>query len=517
MMKGTRTLTLPPVDNGPQEAFLRLFHRSPDGNVALATTNPTTGTWQELGAWDVTQPLLPTVLEMLAVNGRFSLNASFAAFGKRPRGTRQRWIPIQRTKRPPEEVADLRRMGVEEEFVELTHWDTHHPKTGLRYASHKTETLRWLTCVHTDIDCYKKGLTVGKALGAIVDMQDREELPPASLFCRSGRGLWAFWLLVDPENPEEGERSVFGVRHTPTTPARATWKARQTFAKVAGEIGRRLKPLGADLPAMDMVRSAPVHGSLKHGPGAPPELVKYWLQGAYDGSPYVYTLADLAQMLSCELKTAEHPVVAQALSDSVSRQERRSVAGRRGHRKRWQHALTDFEMLLRLRGEGFNEGIRHKGAFYYALLLRKSGMDQDDALDRVAKFGRCCRPPLDQDEIKAAIRQGYKPRAGVHVSHAKLRDDLDISDRELTYLPHFSGQGRAKPLAPTKQEQASRREALRRLVETHGQIPVRDLAALQGRDGFTMNVATCWRDLKALGYQPKGKPGRPKTRKLFQD
>lgn len=501
---------VPPAEDGPQESFLRLFHRSPDGFVSLARTDPRTGTWQELGAVDLSQPILPAVFDALAVNGRFSLNSAWRAGGGRPTGrTKKKWVPVDANEYP--EYAG----GTEQKDVPI--YATHHPKTKLPYARHTAEQLRWLTCVHTDIDCYQANLSVGEALGAIVDMQDRGEIPPASMFCRSGRGLWLFWFLVDVENPEHGDRVVYGVRHRPDTPARATWKAKHTYAAVAHQLGVRLKALGADLPALDTARHAPIHGTMKRAHGQQPTRVEYWWQGQYDGRPFLYTLPELAQMLGCELKTSEHPVVAEALMDSVARQERRSVAGRRGHRQRYRYLLADLELLLCLRGGGFDQGHRNIGAFYYALALRKSGVDQAVAEKRLAQVGPRCRPPLTKREVGSALTNGYRPRAGVHLSHARIKDDLAITDREASHLRYVPGLKPPRPTAPAKVATAARQASLRRLIETHGVLPLRELADLQAEAGFTANVSTTWRDLKALGHQPQGRPGRPRSGKLFQD
>jgi hypothetical protein len=47
-----------------------------------------------------------------------------------------------------------------------------------------------------DIDFYKLGLSLGQAVGSILDAQEQGVVPPASLLMSSGRGVWAFWLLV---------------------------------------------------------------------------------------------------------------------------------------------------------------------------------------------------------------------------------------------------------------------------------------------------------------------------------
>ena len=126
-----------------------------------------------------------------------------------------------------------------------------------------SNALRWLNVCHVDIDCYKVGLSVGDALGAIVNLQDAGILPAATMFARSGRGLWVFWYLVDEGNPVSGTRTLYNAEHGPSTPQRAHGRAIALYARVQWALADRLAHLGADIGALDGCRFAPVPGTLK--------------------------------------------------------------------------------------------------------------------------------------------------------------------------------------------------------------------------------------------------------------
>jgi len=51
--------------------------------------------------------------------------------------------------------------------------------------------------MYVDIDHYRLGIESGTMAGHLFNMQDRGEIPPMTGIIRSGRGMWALWLLVD--------------------------------------------------------------------------------------------------------------------------------------------------------------------------------------------------------------------------------------------------------------------------------------------------------------------------------
>ena len=58
-----------------------------------------------------------------------------------------------------------------------------------------TRTLRYLNACYLDLDSYE--LTPGHALGRLTQAAAEGIIPSPSVFGLSGRGVWAYWILVD--------------------------------------------------------------------------------------------------------------------------------------------------------------------------------------------------------------------------------------------------------------------------------------------------------------------------------
>jgi len=477
--------------DGPDDAIIHAIHRGPSGSGYIPLAVKDDGReWRELGAMQIGQPFLPGLLAALAHNGYFGLNSSFTT-GRRFT-TQERWTPIPGMS-PAEELKP----------VVMRKPNPH----GLPWAQHETKTLRWLNVAYADLDCYKLGLDVGQALGAIVSLQDRGEIPPATLFARSGRGLWAFWFLLDTRNPKSGTEVVYGQPHDSATPQRASTRAVALYARVQRAIVNKLAHLGADLGASDSPRFAPMPGTLKTT-GA--DRVLYWAQATAHGIP-AYTLNALAEQLGLELRAREHPVIESALTlpdaDAGTKDATKAAAGRKGWRKRWLYALADLEILLRLRGGTFNAPhvSRNRAAFYYALTLTKSGMTPHDVDGRVSDLG--ARSGLEPHAITAALRQARKRGEGKHLSSARVQLELHVTDTERTYL-----RSRTAPAATHHDADISaRRDAiLATIADNGGRVPsVRQMTQHLQAHGVRGSHGTIHNDYKALGLKLVGRAGRP--------
>lgn len=489
------------AQTGPTLSPVLAMHRGPDGFVPFGAKP--NGEWTELGAMDLSQPWLPELVTHLQADAYFGLNSSFRT-GVRPTvQTRHAWRPI-----PNQPGA--------EEYVPESHTTLRrtNPTTGLPYASHTSRNMRWLNVCHVDVDCYKAGLTVGDALGAIVNLQDAGQLPTATAFARSGRGLWVFWFLVDAKNPQSGEEEIYGARHRPDTPQRASTRAVALYARVQRALADTLAHLGADLGALDAARFAPVPGTLKT---AVQRRADYWLQVDAQRRAFAYRLDDLAHALGIETIPASkaHPALVAALPDTdTPKNATLQDAGRRGWLVRWRHALADFHVLLNLRGGGFTKGIRNRGAFFYALLLRRGGMDWHDVERHVRVYGLNCTPQLGADEVKNALRQARRPKERTgFLTYDRMVRELLVTDVEASYFSFLRPQ--AKALAPKFRTVEARRAAIVRLVAQLGAVPSpRAMVPLLDGLGFTENHTTVWRDYNELGFTNKrkhDKGGRPPT------
>lgn len=490
----------------PAPDIVRDVHRGPDGYVALARKVDGVE-WESLGALPVNEPWLPGFLEFVSQDGYFSLNSSFRPARKHERpetARRDTWVPI------PGQPGGKQLVSVP------VHGQT---PTGLPHALHRNNTIRWLNVAHVDLDCYNVGLSVGDTLGQLVTLQDEGAIPPASGFARSGGGVWAFWLLVDTMNPDEGELPVFGALHRPDTPQRATKRAMALYAKVQHALASRLASLGADLGAADAARFAPFPGTRKtlHGQ----EVVTWWWQATQSGHGYAYTLDQLARALGVALKATAHPVIAAALPHrDRPKNEALSRAGRRGWLARWRAPLGDFRILMNLRGGGFAKGVRNKGAYYYALLMLRSGMAIPDAGQHVAEFAAACQPQLSEQEQKQAMRQALRdrPQGTGFVSYRRLFNELGVTLKEASYLEHIrpdAADAAEAPVTPTRTPKAERQRVIVELLDGLDHVPATRTMSqyLEGR-GVVANWTTISRDYQELGLlAARAKGGRPA--KLF--
>jgi hypothetical protein len=347
------------------------------------------------------------------------------------------------------------------------------------------------------LDCYRVGISPSDALEAIVGMQAAGELPPASAFVHSGRGLWALWLLRDIHNPEHGTVELFGVTHVQDTPQRASPRAIALYAKVQRALAEKLRSLGADLGAVDGSRFAPVPGTLKTGPG---RRVVYSSQADHDGQPFLYNLVELATALGIPLSPpSEQPrVIREALPVEPARHSALSEGGRKGWLARWQRALGDFEILLTLRGGGFAEGVRNRGAFYYACFLTYAGMKSSDVTDRVRAYGAKCRPALSSAEIRGALKAAKRPKdkhTG-YVRNTTWRTELGVTAVEASYL--MTAQ-EPEP-SPREQRRQARRGQILAVVEELGFVPsTRSMANRLSTSDHSVGHVTVQRDYHALG------------------
>ena len=293
------------------------------------------GEMVQLGAMPVGQPWLPGLAPLLTVDAFFSINTSYRTAFVQTR-VRKRWVPA---------VIEGQRVEV---LKEIPVYERKNQATGLYHACYDAKSLRWLNACYVDLDCYGFHMDAEAAIAEVLRRQEQKRIPPATMFGRSGRGLWLFWLLIDDLNPSTGVKHVFGVNHTCDTPARASAKATRRFHHVQGELINRLRDLGADPIRRTAVSYTRVPGSQHSKSG---HIVEYWAQGS-DGHGFYYTLPQLLDILDLNDPCQdEHPILEDAHADKdVSRQEQ----GRRGWFARWRNLVRDLDNLIAMRGGGFD-------------------------------------------------------------------------------------------------------------------------------------------------------------------
>lgn len=346
-----------------------------------------------------------------------------------------------------------------------------------------------LTACFADLDCYNVNLTAGQALGRVIDMQDAGTLPAVTLFCRSGRGLWAFWLLRD-----ERDRTS-PVRYKPTADdpinpwAMALWDATQL------ELFRRLADVGAD-PSRDASKMTRYPDSVNTKSGA---QVRYMVQLDEHENIYTYGLRELADRLGVNASPPPRVRTRRPRRDKPT--DEVSKVKRRGWQARAQRNLDNFRALTLLRG-GFTKGARDQALLVYGVFLHCAGWRGEDLVAEARDFNRReCRPPLADHEVRAATK---KPGKYARMGYDEIAARLKVSHEEAARLDRWPAYDGTKPVRPGDEERrdakaAGRRQAILDLTQGGSTIPtLRALQAQLADIGISATLDTLKRDLAAL-------------------
>lgn len=311
----------------------------------------------------------------------------------------------------------------------------------LRAAKWGSTELRWLTACYVDFDFYKRGMTIGQALGVLVDAQEQGTIPPASLITNSGRGMWAFWML---RNDDDASGPIDG-------PARAWAENVACYKRIERQLTRMFESIEPDHGARDAARITRIPGSLNRMAQA---RVGYWFQLSPSGTPFVYTLNELAALLSvapCKLPKGMRGVLNPAMQ----------ARARSGYQALWAQRLAKLVKLFAHRGR-VHEGCRNRAALLLAVCMHKCRIETDEIIDTVGKFGlHQCEPPLTVDEIRTVIADRKKFAQFADVT---IADWLKITreESELIGWPH-AGSGSAQTDAATR-TRADARQARREII-----------------------------------------------------
>jgi hypothetical protein len=401
-------------------------------------------------------------------------------------------------------------------------------KTGLPGVLRKEKHLRFLNACYVDLD-------IGRAHGSdaqrksqniaaaeLLDLMEAGALPQCSLFARSGRGAYVFWLLRDDADP--------------TSPPRY-WPERLTlYKKVNKAICKRLEQLAADERAFDGARVLRVPGTAHGTTGA---KAVYSVQ--YDGSGrlFTYTLSELARLFGVREMDVSLPERARLLAseelvevDEAARSfgslnepetaPARSVPARRNglralHAKRAQ----DLVCLEQSRG-GWKKGHRKVCLSFYGHFLRGVGLNPREVLDAVNSMARNCDPPYPSDTSDTPLAQICREVfSGPYKKHttANLVKWLAIEGHEAralelhTLLPLDVANERRPPRGGQQaQQKAARLELIADYILRFGMPSIRTLkVALEAR-GVVVGRGTVSRDLEELGFKghaSRKSSGRP--------
>lgn len=376
-------------------------------------------------------------------------------------------------------------------------------------AHRRKDNLRWLTCCFADIDCHNLGVTVGEALGSIVDAQDRGDIPPASMLTRSGRGLWAFWLLKDARKEKALQRAM---------PERV-----REWANIQHVIGARMAGIGADAMARDSVRITRIAGSVN---SKSETRVGYWLQAGEDGKPFVYTIDGLNSFFGMDT-TPKAPRV-----DSAAKKF--SDRGRKGQRGRWLKSRADFNTLWAIR-ETWAEGTRNNAAFVYATILGYLGVSEDEIWAELLRLYAAFEQParssgghrFTERDLKTAVQGVGRPKMGHGpVRNQTIADWLQITLEESELLevwPAATCHSQKPPPADLAEMSPAEKGRLRRFLLLHfidsekkkgRRLPTLEtIADHLDREGIPTSAMTVANDLGRMGISNPRRHGRRKPKR----
>jgi hypothetical protein len=446
----------------PDATIPRLLHREHDGLVPLARKER--GNWHELGSISPAQ--LSGLFADEFVADAVSVDSYFGLHGMyRPTRTR---TPHQ------------------------------HMLPGCVPSRRGVDAVRWLTCFHVDLDCYRHKLDSHGAIAAVSRLVDAGLLPSPSIYTLS-RGCWAIWRLHDQEKTNEPLRAYGG-------------NVVRRWAAVQDALHAICSGIGSDPAAKNAATVTRIPGSVNSKNG---ERVGYMIPASIRGKLYSYSLDDMESLLSNQLRRRMVTVPVETRIPD----ERRKALGKKGSVSRWNHMLSSLETLRNMRG-GWREGTRHSALFYVAVACTNLGMPEEQTLSVMEQHLSGMAESRDEQVTTRTARQTIRSvqkgqdnrgrRIG-HVRNQTIADALLVTPDEASALsvgrrepfPAALAHGGAVPRLTKSEESARRRQAVERVVcqlksqgvTVTGSV-VRGLLADEGVDAC---LATVLKDLERLG------------------
>lgn len=397
--------------------------------------------------------------------------------------------------------------------------------TGLPEVWRSENCLRYLTALYCDVDSGRGDsdepggkLDWRQAQHKLERLADAGKILQPSIMARSGRGLYALWLLCAEDDPSELQKA---------------WRERIVLYKKlnAGLVERlRRNQLPADKNALDAARVLRVPGSVHT---VAHRTVKYVIQLDAAGRGFVYRMSEVAAFLGISAPGGELPEGVRTLAKPVQYRKTQipgSAPGRKeGCRK--MHALRASDMLVlqAWRGGFLKRGSKHPDGStspgrrflltLYAGFLRGSGATRSEILDAAVSMAANCRPryPSDSDDVtcETIIADAFLKRrrwtneklCAIFGVTADMADALELQ----TIRPISM-----RDTKPLRANVIGERLAfVRQYVERNGVPDCRRLARVLYANGFSKsatNQNTANQILNELGYvtQQRRQAGRPR-------
>ena len=406
-------------------------------------------------------------------------------------GTEGGWVRVRELQQLDTWIPELR-----EHFLETLGRDAYisinsgwRPKGWLTSTNLRRINTTWVDCDCEDLDYFEAVALLSSAQGSGL-------IPPLSVIQRSGRGVWAFWLLR-------------GAEDDPNLPPEAFARNRELATRINGVLAERLAryfpTLAPDAGARHMTSHHRVAGSINSRTGLP---VEFTVNLDQSNHPPRYTLEELQTFL--DLPDRLQPPSLRPAGSTTTRQPKK----RAGFQARHEHPLAELQ-LLRARRRGFEKGHRRKACQFLASLALGAGWDRKEVERDVVALATECDPRLPRAEALQQVRSAaQRPR---HPANRTIAKELDVSAEEVESLglrkirPDFES-----PQKRTGQQTAQREARQSFLVDLAGKhgspLPFTfdQLQKLLGDAGHSDGRGTVQRDLQQLKLRTanaKSSPG----------
>jgi hypothetical protein len=366
---------------------------------------------------------------------------------------------------------------------------------GMERHKRKVDAVRWLTCFHVDLDCYRHKMDSHGAIAAISRMVDAGIIPSPSIYTLS-RGVWALWRLHDREHTNEPLRAYPD-------------HIMRRWASIQDVLHQLCATIGSDPLARPASTCSRIPGSVSTKSG---ERVAYMIPASRGGKLFSYTLDDMEHFFHAQLRKRVFTVPP---GDRMP-DEKRRVLGKRGSTQRYAILLERLGLLRDMRG-GWKEGTRNSALLYVCVCCINLGMDDDAALEQLGRHLRGMeqgREPLDRKEALQklrSVRRGSRSGRRGHVRNQTVADALLVTPDEAALLsrrrqpfPAAAMHGGSAPRVGRAETAATRQQAVERIVchlKANGISPngamVREHLI---REGLEASLRTVLKDMDAVGY-----------------
>ena len=414
-------------------------------------------------------------------------------------------------------------------FTSAPHWFK-----GLQYSRRVKQNVQRLNACYVDLDYYKLGIDFGQAVGALLSAAERDLIPNPSIMLRSGKGLWAFWLLQEHRKKDMEGVSNQGVKA----------RKRNTDHWVA--IQRRLHDLFADTGSdravtTDITRCTRIPGTVGKNKKRVGSIILVPEEGE-STDRFIYTLPEMGEFLG-----VEHPYLKSRKHESVTRDlDKIRSSNQKCWATRWANCHSDFETLWACR-ETFKQGTRNYAVRLYTLILKGIGQTKQESwfsLQTLVKEGLDSGDhPYEMRDAERALEEvwtkadpsgmdDYDPNYWQRVpGYETIAENLDITAAEWDYLKHWKCARRYRKDLPEidhdgltydqlpneKLKRERRRKHLRETYEKDGWIGLRQFGEhISELFGINVSTRTLKKDFEEMGIDnPNAKKKSKAKRKAM--